>query len=300
MRGFVVAALACSLLLTGCVRMAQDSIDQARGPDNLTSEAPQESTAGNDTPTSAPEATTPEATTPQATPTPSSPTPTPPPATSTPPPPAPTPTPPPPSSTPPPPAPTPTPSPPTPTPSPTPAPQAWPHEGSYVKYRIDSGGSAPDGSWSERTQATASWTYHNGDWTGSCEGTHAEYWAFNDSWTNSTRHASYTAAHPPHWPPFDTKTPPAVGQPVVGWGLSGCAIEKKDYDLDFTGSESEPVIRNGQAALVATYKAESPADSVPRSFVTEWMRESGLVAYWHWQYHYAHDFGDLIDTDAPG
>lgn len=212
----------------------------------------------------------------------------------------PTPTPPPPSPTP---TPTPTPPPPTPTsptpppPSPTPAPATWPHEGSYVVYHATSSFNAPDGSYTTDIDTTARWTYHNHDWTGTCDGTRSEWSAFS-GYSNSTLHRTFDASHPPHWPPMDTTSPGAPGSAIQGWSVDSCELGSEG-DLQLVGTDQEQVSVAGVPTQVPTYKAQSPETGEPRDYRTEWMRGSGLVVYWDWQHHYSNEHGQLVDTDAP-
>lgn len=317
MRVAVLAlALSLSLLAPGCFRMIEDRIDESRNSTALPQESTEDvdlstvpsSLEGNATnatlgttptvttveptappaPTEPTPAPTPEPTPVVASPTPE-PTPTPPPAEPAP---APTPAPvvePTPVTTAPTPAPTPPPPSPSPTPtSPTPA-QAWPHEGSFVKYSTDSGASAPDGSWWQRSFTNVTWTYTNGDWHGVCDGTRTDH--YGEQVNVTTLHATYSASHPPHWPITDTRSPPAVGEPVTGWSVDECNINKLDYDLLYHGPSTE----NG----LPTFTAVSPQDGVPREYSTEWRQGSGLVVTWMWQHHYSHEAGRLTATDAP-
>jgi hypothetical protein len=167
-----------------------------------------------------------------------------------------------------------------------------------VTYRIDSGSSVPDGSGFERVFANASWTFTQGDWHGTCDAHVISWYEFHEpQWNNSTYHVVYDAAHPPHWPLFDTTTPPAVGATVTGWYLQGCGIESNTYDFVFRGSDALSV--PGHAGPLATYNATSPDDGVPRDHRTQWLQGSGLVVYALMQWHYSHAWTELTGTDAP-
>src|SRR5581483_5816432 len=128
---------------------------------------------------------------------------------------------------PPPPAPAPTPPPPAPRPStppaPSPSPPSWPREGSFVSYTLHEGQSFAGSTQEWESFANVTWTYHDGDWRGVCDGERHDR-SDGVTWSNTTLHASFTAAHPPHWPPFDTRAPPAPGEPVTVWYVRGCGL----------------------------------------------------------------------------
>lgn len=254
-----IVALAVGLLFAGCVQSWERRIDEARN------RTPQESTAlPNASNDSAPTVTSP---TPAAAPTPTEATPTR----------AHTPTPPPSS--------TPTPAPPTPTSPTPPAPTPWPHEGSFVIYTMEHSRSFTGSDQWYRSYANATWTYQAGDWRGTCEGTiydHRDPRTLNVT----TVHRAYTASSPPHWPIFDTRTPPAVGQNVTTWFLDTCAIVNETHT--FAGGNA------------TTFRAGE--ESMPFAFNTTWSRASGLVLTWtDARYGLAPNVnvGHLVATDAP-
>ncbi|MEA3202199.1 MAG: hypothetical protein QOE90_3627 [Thermoplasmata archaeon] len=164
-------------------------------------------------------------------------------------------------------------------PSPS-APQPWPHEGSYVRYAMEAGKSFTGSDIGWRAFANASWRYHDGDWTGACDG------VVYEGGNATPVHRTYTAAHPPHWPLFDTRSPPAVGEPVQVWILGTCAI----------GNDTH-VFVGGNAT---TFRAQD--ESPPFAFSTTWSRSSGLVLSWSETRSGlapTHDVGWLTATDAP-
>ena len=313
MRARWVVPLVCLLASAGCVDAMLD--DAGEPPVQNELDEPQESVAGNETtddgagndsvlgppipgddtttPTPEPTPTTPltplepAPTPPPATPPPATPPPaTPPPATTTPTPPPPTPTPPPP---------TPTPPPPTPTP-PSPEPQAWPHEGSFVRYRVTVFEGSPDGSYNAATFTNVTWTYTNGDWRGTCDGTRTEQFR-EDAPTTTAVHHDFVASDPPHWPLFNTRSPPEVGGDVTAWFMKGCNIQQ--LERRYAGTDTEPTTVNGQPTTADTFVATDYDDGSPDDFRTEWSRDSGLVEYWSWSQRHTSTRGDLVDTDAP-
>ena len=289
MRALPLVVLLLALLTPGCIQMLSDELEEAR------EEFPDPSAADGDNGTAPPPAT-PSPT--PGTPAPATPSPTPPspatpsvpsPATPTP---TATPTPPPPAT------PTPTPTPPSPPttpatpPSPTPPPPAaWPREGSHVRYHATVERVASDGSYRQEERAEAAWTYRDGDWTGTCTVEVRERVAGRGEET-TTRTRTFTASDPPHWPIFNTRSPPAPGGAVTTWLLDGCDIEHLD-DAVYQGTDTEA----GAATHVAAYPEARDED-----FRTEWSRASGLVVTWDWIRWGAtttHVRGGLVATDAP-
>lgn len=167
-----------------------------------------------------------------------------------------------------------------------------------MKYTDRYATGAPDGSFYEEIWANASWTYTNGDWHGACdEQTYSYTWSSYQTpdWHNSTRHVVYDAAHPPHWPPFDTTTPPAAGSTLKTWYLQGCTIEAVDFQV-FAGTDSEPVSVNGQTRTVPTFLATDTHDGSPNDFHSEWRRDTGLVVMWTWAQSNTGQSGRIVDT----
>src|SRR5581483_7370248 len=245
MRAALLVAVAGALLSAGCIQAAEDAIERARG--NATpAEAPQESTAPN-------------ATSPGEVFGPPTPTPAPGPA---------------PSPTPPPPAPRPS----TP-PAPSPSPPSWPREGSFVSYTLHEGQSFAGSTQEWESFANVTWTYHDGDWRGVCDGERHDR-SDGVTWSNTTLHASFTAAHPPHWPPFDTRAPPAPGEPVTVWYVRGCGLVNETRT--FAGPAQATVPAPGGARAVDAYRATGDPTDEPFSFQTEWSSTTGLVLSWSW------------------
>jgi hypothetical protein len=190
--------------------------------------------------------------------------------------------------------------PPSPTP-PSPAPTAWPHEGSHVRYTATVVRNSYDGGYRQEDSAEATWTFTGGDWRGTCT-VHTREFVSGRGEQESTGTRTYSASSPPHWPLFNTKSPPAEGQPVTVWYLDRCAIES--MDAAFAGTDTEPTTRMGQSVQAATYVASEPAGtSENQGLRTEWSRASGLVVTWSHQRMgsvMTTTFqGELMDTDAP-
>ena len=312
-RAHLVLPLACLVAFTGCIDAMLDGTEEP--PESDPFEGVQESVAGNETndtndtgevtlgpepvapspepTTAAPTATTPLTPIESPPPPPAEPTPVaPPPPAPTPPPPAPTPPPPTPTTAPTPPPPSPTPPPPT----PTPPPPSWPQEGSYVRYRVTMDEGSPDGSFNADTDTVVSWTFTNGDWRGVCEGTRTTQYR-DEAPTTETLHREITVDSPPHWPLFNTKSPPAPGGTVTAWFMKGCDIQQ--LERRYVGTDAESVTVSGATRSVDTHLAEDFDDGSPDDFRTEWSQDVGLVAYWDWAQRNTHTRGDLLDTDAP-
>lgn len=304
--------VAASLLLAGCTQiMPEESVDEtaneSAGDANQTTDGtgadaggatptPDESTEPPADPVPPPAAPAP------AEPAPASPAPpAPAPAAPAPGPATPAPAPSQPASPPPSPAPTPpSPQPASPPPSTTPQPaqpSAWPREGSYVTYQFRRYSGSPDSSYSQEDEGTVTWTYRNGDWTGACTYTSEEF-VRERGWMNRTGSERLTASNPPHWPPFNTKNPPAQGQRVETWYIDGCRPVPQDFML-YAGTETESATVQGRAVRAATHLAEDADDGSPSDFRSEWSRSTGLVLYWEWQRSYSNLSGRLVDTDAP-
>ena len=272
-RALLPALLAVSLLLAGCAvrddpgesTLPEESTGPPPGPDDGTIPGFPAGEPASTTPP--PDAPTPVEPTPVAPPPPPAPTPAP--VTPTPPtPPAPTPA-----------TPTPTPPPPSPTPTPPPPPPtAWPREGSAVRYEVVVLSGSPDGYYNQDTFSNWTWTYRDGDWTGVCEGERV-FGPYEEEQQREPISATVTAANPPHWPPMNTRSPPAVGEEVTAWRLSGCQI-----------GSGEEIYRGIDDGMHHATDVESP---VPYDYVTHWDRETGLVVAWDQWGRYTHSWGEL-------
>lgn len=195
------------------------------------------------------------------------------------------------------------PAPPSPTPTPTPSPAAppkWPREGSFVSYYVETSQSFSGTPQGFRQYVNATWTYRGGDWHGVCAGNRHS----TDSEgvvTITPVRATFEASNPPHWPLFDTRTPPAVGEDVATWWLRGCAIESDEWP--YRGADSATTTVNGAPTLVPTYRATSDPGELPYDVQTEWSTKTGLVVEWSLarvatQAPFSNS-GRLTDTDAP-
>ncbi|HUR68908.1 MAG TPA: hypothetical protein VM370_06645 [Candidatus Thermoplasmatota archaeon] len=237
--------LVATLALSGCIDAGVQLIEDARrdaGVDEST-EAPTATPQGPPTPRSptpgpSPGPTIPSPTIPSPSPSPSpspgpspSPSPSPIPVTPSP-------------------SPSPSPTSPTPSPSPPPTPSArpWPVKGSFVRVHV----AGPE------SEAAALWTYSGKDWSGRCE-------------RDGEDPVPYTSKDPPHWPLFDTRSPPPEGESVKVWYLEGCSIVNR----------------------TATYSGGFAAQA--SSFETTWDSATGLVLSWDAD----GDRGRLVATDAP-
>ena len=165
-----------------------------------------------------------------------------------------------------------------------------------MRYRVMVLEGSPDGSYNARTYANATWTFTNGDWRGTCDGT--RYEQFRDQPETATPiHRDFVASSPPHWPIFNTQSPPAAGGEVEAWFLKGCFIQS--LERRYVGTDTEATTVNGAPRTANTHAAEDWDDGSPDDFRTEWSRAEGLVVYWSWSQRHTFTRGDLVDTNAP-
>lgn len=112
--------------------------------------------------------------------------------------------------------------------------------------------------------------------------------------------ATYTADSPPHWPPFNTRDPPAVGERVDTWYARGCTLDHDDFTYQGTGEGAFTV--DGTPRSVAYHEARSDESDVPYVYKTRWSQATGLVLEWslirpQTQAPYSTS-GTLVSTDA--
>ncbi|HET6405493.1 MAG TPA: hypothetical protein VFH78_12675 [Candidatus Thermoplasmatota archaeon] len=181
---------------------------------------------------------------------------------------------------------------PVPTSAPTPAPTAWPREGSHVSYamRESQSFSGSDQQW--RTYANVTWTYADGDWRGECVATTHDDSDGDGRVEVREERRTLSASSPPHWPLFNTRDVPAVGEPVTTWRMDGCDIESEEWP--YRGTDTH--------AGAPTHLAASNPDEPPYDFRTEWSEKTGLVMHWS-KYRYMTSapystVGELTSTDA--
>lgn len=193
----------------------------------------------------------------------------------------------------PPPEPTPTPTiVPTPTPTPPPPPPpppAWPREGSYVQYTTRWGQSFGGSDQFTEKYANLSWTFTNGDWRGTCIAEEHEDLDGDGVVEHHVSQVNYTSSSPPHWPLFNTRDVPAVGEDVVAWTARGCTLENETWTY--------------QGIQDGVHVATSTEEDVPFHFRTTWDTSTGLVREWHWSKAPSSapssNTGRLTATDAP-
>jgi hypothetical protein len=197
----------------------------------------------------------------------------------------------------PPPEPTPPPADPTPPPPTPPAPDddpeepdpdVWPREGSTVTVRGTAGESFPS-TFDNSSEWTATWTFEDGDWRGECEGSYEHDWdeGISEEDTSGTFRAEFTASDPPHWPLFNTRDVPDVGDEIEVWIMWDCDIRQET--MIYSG------IENGFHTADDTQEAEENYSD----FNTRWDPETGLVLDWSWSRSHSGSSG-TVETDAPG
>ena len=211
----------------------------------------------------------------------------------------PTPAAPPPATTPPPPSPTQPPAAPPPATTPTaPQPGPWPHEGSRVSYTAQQSHGSRFGS-STRTYVNATWTYTDGDWRGVCTANVKTYDPETDSYDEGrTETRTYSAANPPHWPPMNTRSPPALGAEMEAWVFDACDLDTT-HTAVYAGTDTEIV----GGATVPTHRATHHPAYSNQQLDTEWSRTTGLLIHYDyswWGSTQSHSLrGRIVSTDAP-
>lgn len=159
-----------------------------------------------------------------------------------------------------------------------------------MRYTLETHDGAPDGSF-RNVWANASWTYANGDWTGTCEGKRVARDG-GGTWDNATLFRTFTAADPPHWPLFDTLALPDVGENVTVWNLYECGIGS--MPLPYRG----PATETWNGRTIPSYAAGFN-DGYARRVETEWSQTSGLVLWWDQATRFTSADLRLTATDAP-
>lgn len=137
---------------------------------------------------------------------------------------------------------------------------------------------APDGSVNSDWFTNWTWTYTGGDWVGRCEGTHV-HGPYDEPQARDPVSATFTAATPPHWPPMNTRDPPAVGSTITAWDLFRCEIQSRD--AKYAG------VQDGW------HTATDFDDGSPDDYITAWDRETGLVHHWDQWRRYSHAWGEM-------
>lgn len=138
----------------------------------------------------------------------------------------------------------------------TPAPRPWPTEGSYVRLVVD----GPEG------RAYLNWTYLDDDWVGTCE-------------RAGLPTTTYHEDSPPHWPLFNTRDVPPIGEDVEVWWVEDC------------------MILHGQAMYLGESEGTHYAER--SGFLTRWDVATGLVRFWQQTDDDGTRVGQLYATDAP-
>lgn len=146
--------------------------------------------------------------------------------------------------------------------------------------------SGTDQGW--KSWANASWRYSNGDWRGTCV-KHTRGTDVDGEEYDRTETFTYSASDPPHWPIFNTRDPPDVGEPVTTWTLRGCTIDEDEWPY--------------RGLADGYHSASSNPDEPPFDFRTKWSARSGLVTEWSLVRYMTQapfsSVGRLTATDAP-
>lgn len=178
---------------------------------------------------------------------------------------------------------------------------AWPVEGSYLRYLLDSGVGVPG--YSESNLLWLNLTYRGGAWAGTCEG-----WRLQDRDDgNQTRQrlASNATLAVPRGP-----TPVEPGQGVVV-ALPACGgdspsstpdafafVDGRDVGTGYHGDT--PYLQHGKPVEIPVWHASYEEDGCPCEWrALAWHPDTGLTIDFILGYRHSHESGHLVDTDAP-
>lgn len=145
---------------------------------------------------------------------------------------------------------------------------------------------------SNSSQWSATWTYRDGDWRGTCGGTWHHDWYDDTPDRTGTFTRTFEASNPPHWPLFNTRSPPAPGSPMMVWVMRDCEIFSTEKV--YTGTETHP-----------TWGLQHNADDTQEAedhysdFDAWWDPDTGLVHAWRWAQLHGGSSGQVTSTDAP-
>lgn len=156
--------------------------------------------------------------------------------------------------------------------------EAWPHEGSYVRY--DEFYDPPGGF---RSEGKATFVYHNDAWRVWCigmEGFEGDLDPYNH----------YNELPPPRNPTLVT--------PGMTVASDAYTCGERQFDVIVQHSETHGIHHEGDGVTVSTWYAERTADCLCIRYEAEWEHELGLVVEWTRAGREAIG-ADLEDTDAP-
>lgn len=166
-----------------------------------------------------------------------------------------------------------------------------------MKVRGSAAESVPD-QYQTSSDWTATWTYRDGDWHGTCEGTSEHDWdewmeeelGYNDTTTTFAR--TFSASDPPHWPLFNTRNPPAESDDVEVWLMWDCRITSET--MVYTG-----VVDHDRAGRAHRADDTQEAEENYSDFTAFWDTDTGLVLSWGWGRRHSGTSGEVMETDAP-
>lgn len=170
---------------------------------------------------------------------------------------------------------------------------AWPKQGSYLKYDLRSSSSAPDGSWWMVEEVVAKVWVQDGAWRGWCEGTRTEFAEFAEpQWSNTTVGA------PVRTGPLKGSVDTALGKDTALTVLSGCYAQPATMRV--TAIEDHTVTDDGTPVEVLSFRAdELPDESAYRDWRANWDAHHGLLLQWELQGLHSNSRGALVKTDFP-
>jgi hypothetical protein len=175
----------------------------------------------------------------------------------------------------------------------------WPVAGSFVSYLIRTSGGAPDGSWSQSTEARLRLAYDGASWAGRCVGSTTET-DYTGTSTTSTFDLAVTGA------PARATTTPQAGVAFDPALLESSALAQCQQAQDAIVPEQEAShgtsLRDASGRQVAlwTWIGGEPEDRSPYSSdVLVWETRFGLALDWSHSGRGGGFDGHLVDTDAP-
>lgn len=173
---------------------------------------------------------------------------------------------------------------------------AWPAEGSYLRYVLESGTGVPG--YSEENVLWLNLTYRGGKWGGTCEGWSTTWteWDGNTTMERLTSNATLVAPRGPTG--VEPGQQAIVDAPSCG-GDSPAYLNNVTAFVD--GREAfDGFLQRGQPITVPVWTASYEEDGCPCEYrLVAWHPDTGLTIDYHIGYRHSYESGHLEDTDAP-
>ena len=179
---------------------------------------------------------------------------------------------------------------------------AWPVEGSYVRYLLDSGTSVPG--YDEDTTLWLNLTYAGGAWRGTCEGW-TTTWTEHDGNETMERRTHNATPVAPRGPTsvqvgqgVEVALPSCSGDSEASQASTFAFVDGRDAFATYHGDE--PFRQHGRPVEVPVWTATFEEDGCPCEWRgVAWHPDVGLTIDYVIGYRYSHESGHLVDTDAP-